>query len=73
MSTTDPISVSEASRMLRGEKHFVIALVLRGELRSVGNGPEIRVSRAAVEAYRRKHPALPAESVRDEDESVVHH
>ena len=74
MSTTDPISVNEAARLLRAEKHFVLALVLRGELRSVGgNGSEIRLSRAAVQAYGRKHPALPAECVRDEFESVVWH
>jgi hypothetical protein len=69
---SDIISVAEAARMLRAEKHFVIASLLRGELRAVGNGPTIWISRSAVERFRREHPH-PAESIRQEDESIVRH
>jgi excisionase family DNA binding protein len=57
MSTgTDIISVGQAARMLHADPPFVFALILRGELKSVGTGPEIRLSRSAVQAYLKTHP-----------------
>jgi excisionase family DNA binding protein len=74
MSTgMDSISVSEAARMLRADPPFVYALVLRGELKSVGNGPEIWLSKAAVQKYLATHPQVCAKVTRSETESVVWH
>jgi excisionase family DNA binding protein len=74
MSTgIDSISVSEAARILRADPPFVFALVLRGELRSVGTGSEIRLSKAAVQKYLATHPQVCAEVTRSETASVVWH
>jgi hypothetical protein len=53
----DSISVAEASRLLYGDQAFVFSLILRGELRPLGSGAEIRVSRGEVEKYSAQHPA----------------
>jgi excisionase family DNA binding protein len=74
MSTrTDTISVEEAAGMLQGDPPFVYALVLRGDLKSVGTGPKIRLSKTAVQKYLATHPRIRANATRSETESVVWH
>jgi len=73
MSTgTDVISVAQAARLLRGDASFVFALVLRGELKSVGNGPTILLSRTAVQRYLDTHPTVITRSEHDANWIVWH-
>jgi excisionase family DNA binding protein len=54
--SSDIISVNEAAQMLKGHPHFVYSLILKGVLKNAGSGSIIRLSRSAVEKYRREHP-----------------
>ena len=67
---TDIISVAQAASLLRSDPAFVFSLVLRGELKPVGNGPEIFLSRTAVQRYLDTHPRV---ATRSEKDSIIWH
>ena len=72
--SSETLSISEAAQWLQSEKHFVLALILRGALKpSVSANKQLRISKAQLEDYLRKFPPKTSAKVRSEDESTVWH
>ena len=69
---TDKVTLTEAADLLHSDSPYVLALILRGELKAVGPGPEIFLSRTAVQQYLATHPRSSVSLTRA-DESIVWH